>query len=99
MLIVAGHFEVDPESRDQFLADRVDNVAASRAEPGCITYALSADPIEPGRVLLYERWESKEALATHLQALRSAPAAAHDIQILGAELQQYEISQVGPIGS
>ncbi len=44
--------------------------------PGASRYAFSADPIEPGRVLLFERWESKAALATHLEGLRSAPAPA-----------------------
>jgi quinol monooxygenase YgiN len=99
MLIVAGHFDVDPAEREEFIADRVEIIRASRAEPGCITYAFSADPIEPGRVLLFERWESKPALATHLEGLRSAPPTAHDIQILGAKIQQYEISVEGAVGS
>jgi quinol monooxygenase YgiN len=99
MLIVAGHFDVDPAQRDQFIRDRVEIIGASRTEEGCIAYAFSGDPIEPGRVLLFERWESKAALAKHLEGLASAPAAATDIAVLGAEIQQYEISAVGPIGS
>jgi quinol monooxygenase YgiN len=99
MLIVAGYFDVDPDRRDQFISDRVEAIRASRAEDGCITYAFSGDPIEPGRVLLFERWESKAALAAHLEGLKSAPRAANDIKVLGAEIQQYEIGEVGPVGS
>ena len=99
MLIVAGHFDVDPARRDEFIRDREELMRASRGEPGCITYAFSGDPIEAGRVLLFERWESKGALATHLEVLRSGPRPASDIQILGAEVQQYEISEVGAVGS
>jgi quinol monooxygenase YgiN len=99
MLIVAGTFEVDPERREEFIADRVESMRTSRAEPGCIAYAFMADPIEPGRVLLFERWESKDALAAHLAALRSAPRPASDIKILGAEIQQYEVGEVGAVGS
>jgi quinol monooxygenase YgiN len=99
MLIVAGTFEVEPERRDEFIADRVESMRTSRAEPGCIAYAFMADPIETGRVLLFERWESKDALAAHLTALRSAPRPASDIKILGAEIQQYEIAEVGAVGS
>jgi hypothetical protein len=99
MLIVAGHFEVDPERRAEFIADREELMRTSRAEPGCIAYAFMADPIEPGRVQLFERWESKDALATHLGVLRSGPRPASDIKILAAEIQQYEISDVGAVGS
>lgn len=73
----------------------------SRAETGCIDYVLSADPLEPGRVYLFERWESKEHLAPHLARL-SAPSAAPDpgaVPVLAADLQQYEIAAIGPIGS
>jgi quinol monooxygenase YgiN len=99
MLIVAGHFDVDPAQREQFIEDRVAIIGSSRAEEGCISYAFSPDPIEPGRVLLFERWESKAALAAHLTGLQSAPAAATDIAVLDAEIQQYEISDIGPVGS
>jgi quinol monooxygenase YgiN len=99
MLIVAGFFDVDPSEREAFIADRVEVVKASRAEKGCITYAFSADPVEPGRVLLFERWEDKASLAAHLEGLRSAPQARRDIKIHGLEVQQYEIGEVGPVGS
>ncbi len=98
MLIVAGHFDVDPDERDAFIAGRIEMVRASRAEPGCIVYAFSPDPVEPGRVLLFERWEDKASLAAHLERLRSAPRPA-DVKVLSAEIQQYEIADVGPVGS
>ncbi len=97
MLIVGGHFDVDPADRDQFIADRIENMRASRAEDGCISYGLMADPIEPGRVVLYERWESPEALAAHLERLGSAPRPAHDIAVLGVEVLRYDIAQVLPL--
>jgi quinol monooxygenase YgiN len=99
MLIVAGHFDVDPADREAFIADRVEIVRASRAEKGCLDYAFSADPVEPGRVLLYERWEDKASLATHLEGLRSATQPGREIKILGVEMQQYEIGEIGPLGS
>lgn len=99
MIIVAGHFIVDPSQREQFLRSREDVMRASRAEPGCITYAFSADPLDPGRVLLFERWESKAALAGHLAALRQRPRAQNGVPVLESEIQQYEISATGPVGS
>src|SRR3954454_10798164 len=73
MLIIAGTFEVDPARRDEFLAQKEAGMRESRAEAGCIAYVLSADPLEPGRVCLYERWESKQHLAPHLARVSAPP--------------------------
>ena len=100
MLIVAGTLDVDPGQRDQFLEGRRDGVVATRAEPGCLEYAFSADLVKPGRVRVFERWESKDTLARHLEALgRAARSGGPGIEILARELVQYEISGSGPLGS
>jgi quinol monooxygenase YgiN len=99
VIIVAGHFVVDPGQREEFLRGRAEVMQASRSEAGCITYAFSPDPLDPGRVLLFERWESKAALAGHLAALRQRPRPADGVEVRESEVQQYEISAVGPVGS
>ncbi len=99
MIIVAGTFEVDPAERDAFLLSREEGMRRSRAEPGCIAYVFSADPIEPGRVVLFERWESKDALRTHLAGIAAAGPQPPGVPIRSAEVQQYEISAFGSVGS
>ena len=99
MLIIAGTFDVDPARREEFIAGREAAMRESRNEAGCIAYVLSADPLEPGRVYLYERWESKEHLAPHLARLGTRPPDPDGVPVLAADLQQYEIAAVGPIGS
>jgi quinol monooxygenase YgiN len=99
VIIVAGYFIVDPGQREQFLHSRADMMLRSRSEDGCITYAFSPDPLDPGRVLLFERWESKAALAGHLAALRQRPRPEDGVEVRESEIQQYEISAVGPVGS
>lgn len=99
MIIVAGHFVVDPGQREEFLRSRAGVMRASRSEAGCITYAFSPDPLDPSRVLLFERWESKAALAGHLAALRQRPRPADGVEVRDSEVQQYEISAAGPVGS
>ena len=42
-------------------------VTASRAEAGCIEYAYSIDILDPGLVRIIELWESREALARHVE--------------------------------
>ena len=73
MIIVGGVFGVDPGQRDEFIAGRHDAMRASRAEAGCLDYVFSADPIDPSRVVLYERWESQDALDAHLAGMRTNP--------------------------
>jgi hypothetical protein len=99
MLIIAGTLDVDPARRDEFLAGRADALRASQAEPGCLDYIMSADPLEPGRVRLFERWEHKDALKVHLGVLSQAKPDPDAVAVLGAEILQYEISATGPIGS
>jgi quinol monooxygenase YgiN len=99
VIIVAGHFIVAPDQREQFLRGRAEIMQRSRSEPGCVTYAFTPDPLDPGRVLLFERWESKAALADHLAALRQRPRQPDGVEVRESEIQQYEISAVGPVGS
>jgi hypothetical protein len=73
MVIVGGTFEMEPGQREQFLAGRLEMMRVSRGEEGCIEYTFAPDPIEAGRVVLFERWESQEALDAHLVALRAGP--------------------------
>jgi quinol monooxygenase YgiN len=100
MLIVAGTIDVAPGQRDEFLRGRSEAVLATRSEPGCIEYAFSADLVDPGRVRIFEKWETKDALRAHLQAMSSQPPSpAPSVDILGRDLLQYEVSSSGPLGS
>ena len=100
MVIVGGAFVVEPNQREQFLAGRHDGMRASRAEPGCLEYTLSADPIDPSRIVLFERWSSQEALDAHLAASRARPAlegtavAATPISIM-----VYDVTGERPLGA
>ena len=73
MLIVAGHFDVDPAQRDEFLAGRVDSIRNTRTESGCLEYVMSADPVDPTRVMLFERWADQAAFDTHMEVIKTAP--------------------------
>jgi quinol monooxygenase YgiN len=62
MIIVAGALTVDPNGRDVYLQGCASVVAAARQAPGCLDFALSPDPLQPGRINVYERWEGEEDL-------------------------------------
>ncbi len=73
MLIVAGAFVVAPDEREEFLAQRHDAMTATRSEDGCLEYVLSADPVDPSRVVLFERWADQASFDAHLAGLASGP--------------------------
>ena len=99
MVIVAGSLEVDPAQREAFLAGRMDGMRTTRAEPGCLEYTFSADPIEPGRVLLIERWASQEELDAHVIAARARPApAGAAVAPTAASVFVYDVSGERPLG-
>jgi quinol monooxygenase YgiN len=98
VIIVAGYFKVAPGDRDAFIENRRAAMVRSRGEKGCHAYAMSADPLDPGLVNLYERWETAEDLAAHAAANRANPRPADGIAVLESELLRYEIASVGPLG-
>lgn len=91
MLIIAGHLIVDPADRDGYVAECATAVEQARRTPGCLDFALTADPLDPARVNVYERWESDAELATFRGSGPDADTAA---RILGAEVHKYRISAV-----
>ena len=62
MIIVSGHLVVDPDERDRVVELSREPVVAARATTGCLDFAVSADPVEPDRVNISERWADREAL-------------------------------------
>lgn len=76
MVIVAGSLQINPDQREAFLDRKAAGMRAARAEPGCLEYAFSADPTDPARVLVIERWARQEDLDAHLAATQTRRAAS-----------------------
>jgi len=104
-VLVTGTFDLAPEDRDAFLRGREEAMRRSRAEDGCIAYVFAADPLEAGRVILFEEWASEEALAAHAAALRearaNAPAPAADapppVKVLASSITRHVVASSGPL--
>lgn len=80
---------VEPAARAEYLAGCVETVRLARAADGCLDFHLSADPIEPGRINIFERWTSAEAV----EAFRgSGPSDEQQGAVLGATVEQHQIA-------
>jgi quinol monooxygenase YgiN len=65
MILVAGTVEIDPERRNAALAAAAPLLEPTRAQRGCLAYVWSADPVEPGRLHVFEAWADEAALSAH----------------------------------
>jgi quinol monooxygenase YgiN len=64
--IIAGWLDYGP-NRDKVLEQFTVCAAASRGEPGCLDYTVCADPENPGRVVVFERWAGEDDLIAHFK--------------------------------
>jgi quinol monooxygenase YgiN len=92
-VIVAGKVFVDPEARDRCIEAHRGIVEAARAYPGCIDVAISPDAVDPGRVNVFEHFESKEALDAW-RAIAPRPAASFDFK--DVQVVKHVIAASGP---
>jgi quinol monooxygenase YgiN len=92
MLIVAGKLYVHPEERDRWVTAHGEVTKTARFQPGCLDLYLAADPLEPGRVNLFEQWESEAAL----EAWRAVANPPPKPEIREASIQKHQVSSSGP---
>jgi quinol monooxygenase YgiN len=94
MVIVAGHITVEPQQRESYLAGCVSVVEQARGTAGCVDFAITADLIDPGRVNIFERWESQAALEAFR---RSGPPFEHCAAMLSVSVAEYDVADVRPL--
>ncbi len=93
MFIIAGYLEVDPGQRDAFVAAHQDLLRRGRQAPGCLDLAITPDPLHPGRVYNFERWESRE----HIDAWRAvADAPDTGIAVRDSNVMEYRVTDARP---
>jgi len=89
MVIVAGFLMVEPAARAAYLADCADVVSAARSSRGCLDFTIGADLVDPGRVNIYEKWGSQEAV----EAFRGAgPSSDQGAAIRSGSVAEYDVS-------
>lgn len=89
MVIVAGRIEVAAEDRETYLTGCVAVVEQARQAPGCLDFSISADLVEPGRITIFERWESQEAV----EAFRgNGPGDEQSAAMLSASVAEYDVA-------
>lgn len=98
-ILIAGTVDVKPEMRSRILKEALPLIQAALAEKGCVAYAWTADENLPGRICVFEEWESDADLAAHLagQPYRSMLAHLSGAGILKAVTQKYRVDHFEPV--
>lgn len=70
-------------------------IAASKAEAGCIDYTYAIDVLDPTIMRVLERWQSWDALETHFKQphMDTWRAALADVTFLERDLRAHEVRE------
>lgn len=92
MIVVTGVIEVAETDRERAILLASELAQEMRKETGCISYGFYEDIIRPGRIRIYEEWESEAALEHHFNMphmIRFAEGMS-DIEIDAMDIQKFE---------
>jgi quinol monooxygenase YgiN len=80
MIYVIAELSIKPGSAEKAAAEARKTVAETNKEKGCIFYQMHLNVSDPTKLVVVERWESREALDAHIQTphLKAWRAAGAD---------------------
>ena len=96
MIIVEGYVRMENAGDFEKVREAVEaQIAASRAEGGCIDYTYALDVLDPQIMRVLERWKSWEALEDHFEMPHMHPwrAALANINFVERSLRAHEVKE------
>jgi quinol monooxygenase YgiN len=94
VIIIAGTLTLAAEDRDRYLAAVADVAPSARRAPGCLDFVQAADPVDPERINIFERWESDEAVERFRSSGPPGEPEADLPPLRDAEVHKYRIASV-----
>ena len=92
MLIVTGEIEIDPADIETLRAAAIVMMDETAKEEGCRFYRFYQDVQHPGKVRVYEEWDSREALQAHFETphMKVWRQGIADLTVLGRSVARME---------
>ena len=94
MIIIAGWIRVAAGDRDAYLGAVADVARMARLAPGCLDFVQAADPLDPERITIYERWESDEDVERFRTSGDPDAPQPEAPEVLDAQVRKYRIASV-----
>lgn len=89
---LTGHIDVPPGRREAVAAALPEHIRLTRAEPGCLQFDVQPDPQVPGRWLVEELFDSREAFEAHQTRARQSRWG----EISAGLAREYDVVEVAP---
>jgi quinol monooxygenase YgiN len=95
MIIVTAAITGKPGKRDELISKSQDVIKSTRQEQGNISYELLASTEDEDVLLMFEKWENKEALDTHMQTeyFKAFGSAIEDLVAKELEISIYSADE------
>jgi quinol monooxygenase YgiN len=99
MIVIAGRARILASELEGAIRAGSEMAATSRDEPGCIDYRFAIDIDDPLVVLVFEQWESGEALEAHFATAHFLTFSEVILRSVDgpANFTRYEVSSAGPL--
>ena len=93
-LTIVAHVHADAEKIDLVRTELEKLIPITRAEKGCIQYALHQDNNDPAQFVFYENWRSRALWQRHI----SAPHLAAYLHATDGAMAAFTRSEMSVIG-
>lgn len=92
-ILVTGWIGFNPEKCEEILTKSLPLIKDARAQEGCLEYHWSEDPLTPGRLYVYERWQDEAALKSHFEntPYKAMTELLLSYDISGTEVLKYKV--------
>ena len=96
MIIVTATITGKPGKRDELISKSQDVIKSTRLEQGNISYELLASTEDDDVLLMFEKWENKKVLDTHMQTehFKAFGSAIEDLVAKELEITIYSAEKV-----
>jgi quinol monooxygenase YgiN len=96
MIVVMGHAKMGAGEIDRLSDAMATQIAATRAEDGCLHYGFSRDVLDPDTMIISERWRDNDAIAAHFASPHMAAfnAVLGSAKVLEVSVKAYENGEV-----
>lgn len=98
-IIISGTVDLPPENMDAAMAAAKPLIEGALTEKGCLDYDWCPDPLNPGRIRVFERWQSEADLKAHFDDrwYKDMRDALGSFGILAAENFKYRVDIQEPV--
>jgi quinol monooxygenase YgiN len=95
MIIVTGSVRARDDTIDAVVSLSLEHVHRSRREPGCLLHSVLRDVEDPMRLVFFEQWADRDAIAEHF-AQPASIAFVTALNELASEPPSLHVYEAGP---